>query len=630
MSTSLIASLLGNRGIAASTHATRNLGHPDQHVETLEPRQMLAGDLTAAFVGELPISVVGGARGTATIRVLNVGFEAAVARNPSVQLFASTDDVLSSDDRLLASRQVPTLNLRPGRSASARLQFSYPTDMPEGAYRLLAIADPENLTNDSDQRNNTAVSVRAVTIAGPFVDLRVIPSGSTGGVLAVNRGTIKSSFTIVNDGNIKLTGRADIRFVASSDGVLSDDDVELRTLANQSLSLAPGKSRKVTLSNKAPPTLWNGGFNILCIVDSRSQVVERLENNNVIASTGRITITGSQTPEPITGVIGFVATPGRAVAGSTEQAFFYVTTRGLEAESVIKLYDADAQGNPDYSRFLVDVADNGSSVYGDAQAGDGIYTNTFAINIAAPGRRYFAAVEQATQRRTSTFVEAVVAPSQQRLTELSNFTSSLTTNYMSSMRSGATSAAALSSVVASLQANPLVDSSTIQRTVTNVSWASTEGFIGSVISTAESTTERGGTDGRSNDDDGIDDTQPDGNPNTNDFISLAQPVVTGGDCKRAITIAPYAAEFEPSDESDNIAASLTTAGYSVTSRANGQVLIEDFKNLGQYDAVVISSHGARLNGTGVIILTGVQVTPARTVTYVSDLTSGRMGMNGNT
>jgi hypothetical protein len=604
--------------VRAGLRAARNsldLPSPAKHCDALEPRNHLAADLAAFVGGTLPVSVLAGARGRVSIQVVNVGDMPAVTRAAGVQLFASADDQLDGEDRLLTTASLGSLNLRAGRSKSVSVSFAYPSDVSDGAYRLIAVVDPQNVLAEAGTENNTAVSARSVVVARPFIDLTTSVGTGFGGTLLVNRGTIRGSFNVINLGNVRSNARADIRFVASEDPVLDADDVELRVLANQSVSLAPGKSKKVSLSLRAPSSLWNGTFYVLCVTDSRLQVAERAEDNNIGVSTSTFSITGSQTPVPVVGITNFSATPGNLIAGTTDQAFFYVQTRRLEAGTTIKLYEADALGNPNFSRFLVDVFDNGGAVFGDAQAGDGIYSNTFAVSPTVAGSTYYAAVVQGGTSRASTSIQAIQAPTATRLTELGAFSENVSRNYRQSASEGVPVVVALAQAELAVRGNTIgIDPASIQRTATTLSWRSPEGIQSAVVATATQTGIRSGDE--PHDGDG--------------FHATNDPVTSGGDCKRAVTLAPYASQFEPSDEADNVASAMTAKGYAVTSRTNGQVSIEDFKNLGQYDAVVITSHGARLDGTGVVILTGVPVSAQTTATYVSDLTSGRLGISGDT
>ena len=85
---------------------------------------------------------------------------------------------------------------------------------------------------------------------------------------------------------------------------------------------------------------------------------------------------------------------------------------------------------------------------------------------------------------------------------------------------------------------------------------------------------------------------------------------------RALVLAPYFTEFtsKGGDESADIAAALTAAGYSVTLKCNspsacpaGAPTLEDYKGWGQYVAVVLVSHGdAYDDGSDPVVFTGVQ------------------------
>jgi hypothetical protein len=99
---------------------------------------------------------------------------------------------------------------------------------------------------------------------------------------------------------------------------------------------------------------------------------------------------------------------------------------------------------------------------------------------------------------------------------------------------------------------------------------------------------------------------------------------------RALVLAPYFSTFETcvSDESEEIASILQTAGYTVTFKCydatqcpGGGVSAEDFKNLEQYAVIAVSTHGDSADdGSSPIIATRQQYSDG----YQSDWDAGRV------
>jgi hypothetical protein len=103
----------------------------------------------------------------------------------------------------------------------------------------------------------------------------------------------------------------------------------------------------------------------------------------------------------------------------------------------------------------------------------------------------------------------------------------------------------------------------------------------------------------------------------------------------AIVLGPFAWQFEPSDETNEIAQDLEDAGFSVTLKRNEQqadqnVSIEDFKDLDQHEAVAIATHGDGFADGSVIVLTGDTASQADLVANQSDLLAQRLVLSNGT
>lgn len=124
--------------------------------------------LTPAFIDLLPSlvdspanPVAAGRRATFIVRLTNAG---TVPANGSVtlQLFASVDEVLSSDDTLLAGGRPLRIALRPGERL-VRLSGTVPASLVSGPYRLLLRLDASSLSG--------AIAPLRVVLAAPSLSV---------------------------------------------------------------------------------------------------------------------------------------------------------------------------------------------------------------------------------------------------------------------------------------------------------------------------------------------------------------------------------------------------------------------------------------------------------------------------
>jgi hypothetical protein len=133
---------------------------------------------------------------------------------------------------------------------------------------------------------------------------------------------------------------------------------------------------------------------------------------------------------------------------------------------------------------------------------------------------------------------------------------------------------------------------------------------------------------------------------------LATNTVTT-DSNRGLVLSPYAFSFEAhgGDEGDDVAKVLNDSGIDTIYKANGSVAVEDFKNLGDYGVIAITSHGDNYFGgltplwisafgedipswvessSQVVVLTGVKLTAANKAAYETDLKTQRLVLAGDT
>jgi hypothetical protein len=100
-------------------------------------------------------------------------------------------------------------------------------------------------------------------------------------------------------------------------------------------------------------------------------------------------------------------------------------------------------------------------------------------------------------------------------------------------------------------------------------------------------------------------------------------------CCKALVLAPYFSEFEPKnggngDEANDIAKLLRKVGCEVCDKYDKDATADYFKTFGDYDLVVVTSHGAAVEGSGetMYVLTSQPISED----YYQDLKEKRIGI----
>lgn len=320
--------------------------------------------------------------------------------------------------------------------------------------------------------------------------------------------------------------------------------------------------------------------------------------------------------------IGLTPSQGVAVTGTNQQLIFRARADGTAVPTDVKLYKADASGNP--TDFLLNLYDDGKFTHRDTKSGDTVFTNTFTVNYPAAGSNGYVVkmTGNGVDKTFTTKVSAVTPPSNGTLDLRNNQTSAYQGKLNTLIANGTPVTDALNQIKSQLEADASVIPTSILVTGRGIYWTTVEGLPAGATTLAGSTSERAG--GGSGDSSG--DTS--GSSSTED------------DCKgKALVLAPYFYQFEGStnsDESDDIAQLLRDQGYEVTDKYNKNsgdqnVTIDDFKDFGKYDAVIITAHGdQQTSGSTPIVLTGEQVSITSTLAHLGDILSGRVTTVGDT
>ena len=245
-------------------------------------------DLVGQITGALPPAVVAGATKATqvSVRVSNRG-SGASSGSGRVSLYLSADETVDAGDTPVGS-VTTNLALKPGKSKTVKLRFTFPGTLPDGSYSLLAFLDADNTVAESDDSNNVS-SVGPVNLSMPFLDL----VGSFGAALPASiRGGFKTNLPVRvdNQGNSVAPGRIALKVVASADTTADAGDTVLAT-TNMNLGIKPGANKSQRVSFVTPRALIDGSYYLIVVVDDGNVIPESNELNNVAVSPSAVVVT---------------------------------------------------------------------------------------------------------------------------------------------------------------------------------------------------------------------------------------------------------------------------------------------------------------------------------------------------
>ncbi|MGH7131293.1 MAG: CARDB domain-containing protein [Phycisphaerales bacterium] len=256
--------------------------------------------------------------GTVTAR--NTGAQATGA-GFNVAYALSTDSIWgNADDIMVTSATGSTfaaLNAA-GVSAVTPLTFAIGDNVPNGTYRLLALADPEHAISESNESNNMfAVAAATIIVARP--DLQ----GTITGPATVAAGNLISpTITIRNAGGVASNAAnytVSLRPVGAPD---ASTDIVILTSGNVSALAAGAAATGLTGTIAVPATVPAASYRLVLTLDTGDDNAEGNELNNVViaAANTAVTNTGAATlPDVVASVLPITRT---LVPGGTLEPFF--------------------------------------------------------------------------------------------------------------------------------------------------------------------------------------------------------------------------------------------------------------------------------------------------------------------
>jgi parallel beta-helix repeat protein len=202
----------------------------------------------------------------------------------------------NNDDRVLETRNVTT-SLGENQSYVRTFQATAPFGFT-GEARIFVLTDSGSVLSESNEQNNRIETSLQINFQKPPSDLIVDAIATSG---PAGRGTaLPLTFRIRNDGTATTSENLwSDQVYLSQDVVLDGSDRLLGTLTRQGV-LDSGASYTVAPSLVIPTNMPIGDYFVIVAADSSNQVDEpTAENNNVLASTNKVSVVAAPLPDLI-------------------------------------------------------------------------------------------------------------------------------------------------------------------------------------------------------------------------------------------------------------------------------------------------------------------------------------------
>ena len=242
-------------------------------------------DLSGTVVVKSAAKILGGAKGSAAVKVSNLG-DLMAAGTMDIRFFTSTDQTLGDGDLNFFTLANQKLGLKPisakGKPKTFKAKFTFPTDLADGTYFILAEINATHSVSELDPNNDTAPTDRTVQIERPYVNL-------TGPALPGNAklkagGVSTLPVTLQNTGNIPEKGAVTLSVTLSADNTLDTNDTTLAPVTTN-VSLKPDSGKAAKLKVNIPASVAPGSYFVFVRIDPDNAVAEKNEADNLLAST---------------------------------------------------------------------------------------------------------------------------------------------------------------------------------------------------------------------------------------------------------------------------------------------------------------------------------------------------------
>mgnify|MGYP001599700582 CR=1 FL=1 len=202
-----------------------------------------------------------------------------LATSAELLIYGDADDITFSTSHFVGA-------LVAGLSNSVNVALAISTSTPPNAYYVCAMADLTNTVVEVNENNNTLCSSTQVAVPRP--DL-VFVSFSTGVATATRGSTVAVSNWVRNQGGSPAQSSI-IAFHLSSNQIYGDTDDIISSSARTIPGLAINEDSSVITNVAIPVNIPPGNYYICARTDDANSVTELNEANNVVCTSGKITI----------------------------------------------------------------------------------------------------------------------------------------------------------------------------------------------------------------------------------------------------------------------------------------------------------------------------------------------------
>jgi len=320
------------------------------------------------------------------------------------------------------------------------------------------------------------------------------------------------------------------------------------------------------------------------------------------------------------------------VGANSQLAFTARTDSGTPTR--VQLFEGDAAGNPGASLF--DLFDDGVFTHRDSFAKDGTFSNSFTVNYPTPQTKTYVAVVTVggTTVNFSTQVTAIAAPSTAQILANNSVADNAQSSLDSLIASGTSESEALSQVASQLRTTPGVIGGSVVSDNVGIFWRTPDGLNHGISTTDDNPNILGVSSGNRAP------SPPEFSP-TAGAVDVSVPFDPDSKGK-ALFLSPYYHQFTGNDPVTRGPGILSKQYESRTlinpDSSHNNLVLRDFKDIGQNDIVVITSHGTLLpqstdpdlakhwseGALGLLINSGEIATVEKIVEYLPDIIAERV------
>jgi hypothetical protein len=249
--------------------------------------------LVDAISGSLPASVVGGSAGSTNLQVFNDGnipFNALV----TVTLYVSADQTLDSGDTQVLFGGT-NKSIAVGKSVQFPLKFTYPANLANGDYYLLAqvsstttpVAGSMPPISVSAPASNVAISATQVNISQPIVTIAA-NFGTLPGTAFAEGQTVTLPLDLLNSGNVTAKGNYTVQLLASTTGDPADPTaIPLATAFTRSLDIKANVVSKTTIKLVIPSGVLTSGVTYFFVARIDASAIPDITDPNPTAAASQ-------------------------------------------------------------------------------------------------------------------------------------------------------------------------------------------------------------------------------------------------------------------------------------------------------------------------------------------------------